>query len=561
VIYADIQDPSAEAIFFLGIGDLSIFTLDGDFIAELKGSDAGNYTDLRVLSEGTYLLELSENQPQGWGIAVINYKDLTENPGRIYSRSWHFEAATSSEAIEHSFYVATPLHAGASSTEQTLHKVYIDDVTAAAGEELILTASRTGSRDAPFTSLPPSGYEAPEAELDLYLGAPSGDFVGEAELSMSDLSVTTAAGSCADTILPGYTTAEIAYTSDQPGVRVFGCDLNDSGELDVSGAEDPMRFDELEEGAGILSWDGGDLDPGSYTCALGGLRGTLAVTLYNAATAYPGVRLFQLNAGSSFTAADMHWNDLLPLEALASSDPKMLNGALPEGYTTGTDGVSSGQPTVSTRPGDNAHSWGNFVDESRGSGSWLTTWTALDGLMLGEFMLSVGDVVSDIDGDGLGEDIEGCLLGTDASSADTDGDGLEDKEEVGGDVFEPTDTDGDSLIDALDDDDDDDEVSTLLEVNHAEVYGDDIDDDGLSNWHDQDSDGDGILDGDEVEDSDGNGVPDYLEVATDAPTGASGSLSGGAFSCASLPATTPRRGGLWFLILLATGWRGRARRG
>ncbi|RKN79553.1 Ig-like domain-containing protein [Ulvibacterium marinum] len=63
--------------------------------------------------------------------------------------------------------------------------------------------------------------------------------------------------------------------------------------------------------------------------------------------------------------------------------------------------------------------------------------------------ISVSSCDTDEDGDGLlgGEE---AALGTDPNNADTDGDGIDDGVEVGGDVQNPLDEDNDGIIDALD---------------------------------------------------------------------------------------------------------------
>lgn len=58
------------------------------------------------------------------------------------------------------------------------------------------------------------------------------------------------------------------------------------------------------------------------------------------------------------------------------------------------------------------------------------------------------DPRGDVDGDGLINELEKALA-TRADSADTDGDGVNDAEEVGADTQAPRDTDGDGIIDAL----------------------------------------------------------------------------------------------------------------
>jgi hypothetical protein len=89
----------------------------------------------------------------------------------------------------------------------------------------------------------------------------------------------------------------------------------------------------------------------------------------------------------------------------------------------------------------------------------------------------------DTDKDGL-TDKEEATLGTDPTKADTDGDSINDKAEVGSDLKNPLDTDDDKTINALDTDDDDD----------------------------------GILTRDEPGDANANGVPDYLEKPSTPPS-------------------------------------------
>lgn len=66
-----------------------------------------------------------------------------------------------------------------------------------------------------------------------------------------------------------------------------------------------------------------------------------------------------------------------------------------------------------------------------------------------EVTINVSDCETDDDNDGLlgGQEV---VLGTDSNNPDTDGDGIEDGEEVGDDIDNPLDEDGDGIIDALD---------------------------------------------------------------------------------------------------------------
>lgn len=118
----------------------------------------------------------------------------------------------------------------------------------------------------------------------------------------------------------------------------------------------------------------------------------------------------------------------------------------------------------------------------------------------------------------LGE-LERCSLGLDLDDEDSDGDGVDDVDELG-DGEMPLNTDGDSLIDALDPDDDNDGIPTLIERQQSVGIDLDLDGDGLPPWRDADSDGDGISDfiewtRDADSDVDSDGLVSFLDVDSD----------------------------------------------
>lgn len=141
----------------------------------------------------------------------------------------------------------------------------------------------------------------------------------------------------------------------------------------------------------------------------------------------------------------------------------------------------------------------------------------------------------DSDGDGLTNAQEDAL-GTNRNAPDTDGDGVNDGAEVGGDPMNPTDGDndgvpdavegatdfdGDGIADSADADSDNDGMSDGVESNSGARR--DTDGDGAFDHLDRDSDADRIPDALEAgpdlaapRDTDGDGLPDYRDRDSDA---------------------------------------------
>ena len=106
----------------------------------------------------------------------------------------------------------------------------------------------------------------------------------------------------------------------------------------------------------------------------------------------------------------------------------------------------------------------------------------------------------DSDNDGLSDDDEVNIIGTDPLNPDSDGDGISDGVEVGEDVNNPTDSDDDGRIDAHESDSSDvdqDGLSDQQDDTFTEKPFDDADGDGVHNLADVDDDNDGLTDSEE----------------------------------------------------------------
>ncbi len=119
-------------------------------------------------------------------------------------------------------------------------------------------------------------------------------------------------------------------------------------------------------------------------------------------------------------------------------------------------GQSSGVWTITTDPSGGLTIGGSNIIDFRNlaAGDYIFTYTTTGSTapclnVSVDIVIAVSDCETDADGDGLFGGDE-AILGTDPNNPDTDGDGIEDSDEVGSDLNNPLDEDNDGIIDALD---------------------------------------------------------------------------------------------------------------
>ena len=139
--------------------------------------------------------------------------------------------------------------------------------------------------------------------------------------------------------------------------------------------------------------------------------------------------MFEVRADSSRRGLPMRWNDS-KVQAEANT---MANGELGL-ETSGAEGVFPGAYESAPIANVNSRSWGDFTSSGKGNRNYLDTYVWLHSSMSSNISLSAVDGVSDSDGDGLSDFEESCFYGTEVENPDSDGNGVPDGEQYGGDA-------------------------------------------------------------------------------------------------------------------------------
>lgn len=496
-LLVDIQDDD-EHFVFVGTGSIAVFGPDG--------ADLGAYASGEAVAAsagvGTYSVTVSEDQPAGaeWDLSVAGAT------GRLSSQEWLFDAGSFDEvdAANASFFVLVGDPLGASGVIE----LRFDGL---AGYEYSVLSNRAGVRGPNAgRSVRASGH-AVVPEYRLYVNPPEiADYlIGPTALSEPSFIGGPAACSA---LAPGSSGGEFVFDSTVLGTFQLICDTDQDSEFELIGGDDFVKIGAMSAGENRVSWDGvlrsGELlGPGEYSCIVRGNVGEVHWIGDDIETSFGGVRMFSVSSDGARTPLSMHWDDGPIVDE--PSDELMFNGEA-SAVQSPAGGLDSGDPSQTAVPNStttvgNARGWGDFTNRSKGNNALLDTFGWIFATSSGALAVQAIAADTDSDSDGATDIDEICRYGTDPEREDSDGGGRSDGNETNIDGTNPTDPTDD--------------------------IGYDFDEDGLSNEDEfirgtdpanPDTDGDGRLDGDEVNgdptsdpfnpDTDGGGVRDGQEV-------------------------------------------------
>ena len=525
VFYVDILDGSNEKICWTGTGSLTVYQPNGSTVVDTingTGMAAGRCTNAASGVNGAYLLELGSQQVVGteWDVRVCPQtatnteclnNDANEQLGRLWSQRWDFDRNPTADsgygaqyANNGSFYAIVP---GGEPARDAVVELRMQGVS---GYWYELAANSIGPETAMGArvgrSVPVAGHQI-TPEFPLYLNPPAIAGYNWLTPMITDVMLAPA---CGTSVVTGVAPGEISFGSNVIGQYVVICDVDEDGIYDFANPNDFSSFGDAVQGTNVISWDGTENDgdtaaEGTYNCIVRLNVGEFHYIAQDIETAYPGARMYRVNADRSRAPIPMFWDD----NDVQANDLNMPNGQpspvapIPDGLNPGAY-ANAAAPFyfMGMTPTGNARAWGNNTANGKGNNAFLDTFAAADSVTSTPFQISVISGGGDADGDGLTSDRE-CAIGSDPENADTDGDGLEDGQEAGP-SGPAQDTDNDGTPDVLDNDDDGDGVLTADEGADPNMDGDpsdavDSDGDGTPDYLETDSDDDGVLDG---EDSD-----------------------------------------------------------
>lgn len=514
VLHVDIVDAANEKLCYRGNNtNLDIYRPAPNESTLVASLVTGACTDLIAGVDGAYLVDIgSQTIGIPWDVRVCargtpdaqcSSDGSYELRGRLFSYDWSFQANAQyidARSINGSVYAIVP--GGATGRDAVIEM----QMRGVSGARYHLRANGKGPETDAAARI---GRSAPTAgnrvtpQYPLYLNPPAVAKYDWLAPSIQQVSVTP---SCGSGVVVGRAPGTIRFQSNLVGQYVLICDVNRDGVYDLAASGDFSSFGTTALGENQVSWDGktkggSDAAPGTYSCVVRLDVGEFHYIAEDIETAFPGIRMFRLEADrSTRTPLAMFWDD-----TLVPVDPE----AMPNGQQSPASptelGLDPGAYAAASQPFSfdgsmaqgNARAWGNFNADGKGNDNFLDQFSSAASTESAPFSIMVVARDTDEDADGLTNARE-CELGSDPRNPDSDGDHVNDGAEAS--ETSAPDTDMDSRPDVLDSDDDGDGIPTASELGPTEngdgnpVDALDTDHDGKPNYLDTDADDDGVSD-------------------------------------------------------------------
>ncbi len=499
VLQVDILNNGQEKICWVGSGLAATLNRpDGTLVGTILSNTCLNAVSGVIGAYGfdiaTQLLGI-EWDVRVCGTSVTDFDCLygqgNERPGRLWSTSWSFQSNSgfaANRSNNGSVYAVVP--GGSEGTDAVIEM----QMCGVSGARYRLQANGTGPEttdgDRVGRSVPSSGH-ATEPEYRLYLNPPENARYNWTPPVVGAVELT---GSCGGSSLLQGVAGTITFHSNVNGQYVMVCDVDRDGAYDFGNPQDFSAVGPAREGENSVSWDGtdnaGQPAPGGATSCIIRLNiGEFHYIADDIESAYPGIRMFRVEADrSTRTPVNMFWDDnAVP----ADSEPMNDQAGQLSPVTSPAEGLDPGSYQSAVEAfyyvgGDPAQSSGNARAWGNFDSDGKGNNAYLDQFVAADSTQSPGFPIRVVVGD-----------------ADADSDALTGSREcaIGSDPLDE-DTDGDGIADG----DEAGQSGTLP----------DTDGDGTPDLLDPDDDGDGVptgaeRPGDQDVDTDGDGRPDYLD--------------------------------------------------
>ncbi|HKP58272.1 MAG TPA: OmpA family protein [Polyangiales bacterium] len=477
-LYVDISASADEQICWRGNGSLIVSRPNA-------GASVGTINNNQCVGavtgvDGAYGIDMQSDQNLGteWDIRVcpksVNANTCftgtaNERIGRLWSYNWNFQENTNfavDYSINGSVFAIVP--GGAAGRDAVIEM----QMRGVSGARYHLLANSIGPEDdtTPFArvgrSVPRTGHRVTPS-FPLYLNLPAKALYNWLQPQITNVVLTP---NCGGGIVQDRTPGTISFNSNVTGQYVVICDVDKNSVYDFAAQTDFSSFGAASAGANTVTWNGRNnagtnATEGDYNCIVRLNVGEFHYMAEDIETAYPGIRMFRIeNDKSTRTGIPMFWDDTLVPADAENMPNSQLSPVSP--VAGGLDpGTYASTPTAFYYTGGNTSMpQGNARAWGNYDADGKGNETFLDQFASADTAISTAFVVKVI-----------------GSGTDADSDGLTNTRECDiGSNLTNNDSDGDGVLDGV-------EASASTAPN--------TDNDGPIDILDPDSDNDGVNDG------------------------------------------------------------------